>query len=117
MNIQKRTDGGIVVMDVAGEFFGGPETQALERAIAEEIAVGNVRILLDLSRCRTMNSTAFGVLIEGHHACDRMGGVIKLCGAGHRMKSLLGVLHGEQLFEHHATEAEALASFRERATA
>jgi anti-anti-sigma factor len=117
MSIQRRESAGIVVLDVAGEYFGGLETHALEQTLGDEIAAGNVLLLLDLSSCRAMNSTALGILIEAHRACEAQGGVIKVCGARGRMKALLRVLHVERLFEQYETSAEALASFVQRASA
>ena len=117
MIVRRREVDGVVVLDLAGEYFGGLETQELERAIADETASGRALLVLDLSRCRSMNSTAFGVLIEAHHACERLGGVIKLCAAQGRVQSLLDLLHARSLFELYPTELEARASFTARATA
>jgi anti-sigma B factor antagonist len=117
MSIHRREIDGIVVLDVSGQFFGGPETEALERAIANEIASGNPLLLVNLSECRAMNSTAFGVLLAAHRTCQAIGGVIMLCGAERRMKSLLNVLHVNQMFATYPSEAEALAAFAHRATA
>jgi anti-anti-sigma factor len=115
--VRRRELDGVVVLELDGEYFGGLETQELERALAHETAAGHALLVLDLAACRAMNSTAFGVLIEAHHACERLGGVIKLCGAHGRVRSLLDVVHAQSLFEIHPGEAEALASFASRATA
>lgn len=117
MRIQRRESAGVVILEIAGDYFGGLETHALEQALGDEMAAGNVLLLLDLSSCHAMNSTALGILIEAHRACEAQGGVMKLCGAQGRMKSLLNVLHVERLFEQYATEAEALASFVQQASA
>ena len=117
MSIQRRVVAGIVVLNVAGEYFGGLETHALEQTLGDEIAAGNTLLLLDLSSCRAMNSTALGILIEAHRTCEAQGGAIKVCAAHGRMKALLHVLHAERLFEHYESEAEALASFVQRASA
>ena len=117
MAARRREIDGIVLFDVSGEYFGGPETEALDRAIAKEIALGNLRLVLNLSECRAMNSTAFGVLLGAHRVCQAIGGVIKLCGAERRMKNLLSVLHVNQLLDHYPSEGDALAAFAHRATA
>jgi anti-anti-sigma factor len=117
MIVRKREIDGVVLVDVAGEYFGGTETQALQRALQEELASGRAAMLLDLSTCRSLNSTAFGVLIETHRACERRGGALKLCGARGRVKSLLDVLRARTLFEIYPDEVEGRASFAIRATA
>lgn len=115
--IHRRETAGIVVLELSGEYFGGLETHALEQALGDEIAAGNTLMILDLANCRAMNSTALGILIDAHRACEAQGGVIKLCAAHGRIKTLLDVLHVERLFEQHATEADARASFTQRASA
>jgi anti-anti-sigma factor len=117
MSTRRHENGPVVVLGLRGDYFGGPETDVLGRAIADEIARGNVLLLLDLRECRSMNSTAFGVLIEARRACAARGGALKLCGAERRIRSLLDVLHAEHLIEGYATEAEALVSFAQRASA
>ena len=117
MAIRKREVYGTTVLDVGGEYYGGKETDALDRAIANEIALGNLRIVLNLSQCRMMNSTAFGVLIGAHKVVEAMGGMITLCGAERRMKRLLAVLRVHELFDHYPTEDEALEALGPRATA
>ena len=117
MAILRREHDDIVIMDVSGEFFGGPETHALDRAISNEIALGNLQLVVNLSGCRAMNSTAFAVLMGAHRVIRAIGGEIKLCGAQRRMQNLLQVLHVNQLLEHHATEEEAVSAFEKRATA
>jgi anti-anti-sigma factor len=117
MAIRKREVDGIGVLDLVGDFYGGRETEALDRAIATEIALGNFVLVLNLAECRLMNSTAFGVLIGTHRVVEAMGGEITLCGAEGRMKHLLAVLHVGQLFAHFPTEDQALAAMGRRATA
>ncbi len=117
MTLRRRENDGIVVLSVAGEYFGGRETDALERAIQDEIERGNQWLVIDLSECRVMNSTAFGILIDAHRACAARGGLVKLCGAEGRMKNLLGVLQVERFIDHYASADEALASFTQRASA
>ena len=117
MSIQRREKAGIVTLVLAGEYFGGLETHALEQTLRDEIEAGNLLLILDLTSCRAMNSTALGILIEAHRACEAQGGVMKLCGAQARMKNLIHVLHVERMLESYPTEAEALVSFAERASA
>jgi len=117
MSIQRREVAGTVTLGLAGEYFGGLETHALEQTLRDEIAAGNVLLILDLASCRAMNSTALGILIEAHRLCEAQGGTVKLCGAQGRMKSLIHVLRVERMLESYATEAEAIASFAHRASA
>jgi anti-anti-sigma factor len=117
MGVRRKREGDIAVIQVSGEFWGGDETDQLRRAILDESAAGTTRLLLDLSECSMMNSTAIGVLVEGFRDFAPRNGVIKLCGLQRRMSSALVVAKLINIFGHYPTEAEALAAFVEPADA
>lgn len=111
MAVQRKTSGNITVLQVAGEFYGGDETDRLREAILAEAASGNVRLLLDLSECIHMNSTGLSVMVEAHRNYAARQGEIKLCGLQRKMKSQLVMTRLINIFGHYPTEAEALAAF------
>jgi len=112
MGIRRTTIGDdIVVLQVAGEFFGGDETDRLQEAIAKEEAVGNMKLILDLSNCSQMNSTALSVLVMAHKGYTARGAHIKLCGLQKKMTSLLVMTRLINVFGHYPTVEEAAASF------
>jgi anti-anti-sigma factor len=117
MSVRRREIGGVVVLDVVGEYYGGRETAILDRVLSEEVQAPIACLLVNLSECVGMNSTAFGVLFRAHHACRARGIRTKFCGAAGRMRALIQVLQAGVLLDHHGTEEEALAAFAERATA
>lgn len=111
MSVRRTTVGDITVLVVTGEFFGGDETDQLERAIAAEQTAGNTRLLLDLSQCSQMNSTALSVLVSAHKSYSARGAQIKLCGLQRKMTSLLVMTRLINVFGHYPTVEEAAASF------
>ncbi len=113
MSVRRREVGGIVVLYVGGEYYGGDETDALRKAILDQAAGGNSRMILNLSECGMMNSNALAVMVEAHRSYVSRGGEIILCGAERRMKSLLVVSRLYDLFRHYETDAEAIAAFAE----
>jgi len=62
MSVRRSTSGNITILKVGGEFFGGDETDLLRKAILDEAAGGNLRLLLDLSECSNMNSSGLAVM-------------------------------------------------------
>ena len=116
MSVRRRQVGEVIVLDVSGHFYGGRETAVLVRVLDEEIEVSS-SVLVNLSECTGMNSTAIGALFRVHDACQRRGASLKFCCAAGRMKSLLAILRAGALLDQHATEDEALAAFAQRATA
>ena len=111
MGVRRSMVGDITVLAVAGEFFGGDETDQLQGAIAAEQAAGNTKLLLDLSQCSQMNSTALSVLVVAHKSYTARGAQIKLCGLQKKMTSLLVMTRLINVFGHYPTVEEAATSF------
>lgn len=111
MAVRRRQIESIVVLYPKGNFFGDTETDDLQKAILDEAAGGNARLVLNLSECQALNSTALGVLMRGYANYKGRGGEIKLCGLGKRLKDLFTMTKLIMVFDHHETEDEALAAF------
>jgi anti-anti-sigma factor len=111
MGVRRKERSGITVLDISGEFYGDTETDELEAAIDEEIAGGRLHLVLNLTDCAMMNSSALRVMIKAKKACEGKGGAIRICGADQRMKRLLVVVRLYEWFDHYPTEAEAVAAF------
>src|SRR3989442_14897254 len=103
MGIGRTTRGGITVLRLAGEYFGGEETDRLRKAIRDEAASGNTQLLLDLTECSNMNSTALSVMVEAQKNYADRQGELKLCGLQKKMTSLLVVTRLIDLFGHYPT--------------
>jgi anti-sigma B factor antagonist len=117
MSVRKRAILSVVVLEVIGSFFGDAETDELAQAIAQVGAEGNRHLVLDLEECKVMNSTALSVLAQAHRDYAARGGVIRLCGLQKRMQNILSLTRLLDLFGHHPSLDEALASFAEAESA
>ena len=113
MAVRRKQVRSIVVLYPKGSFFGDTETDELQKAIMDEAAGGNSRLLLNLAECQALNSTAIGVLMRGYANYKGRGGEIKLCGLGKRIKDLFIMTKLIMVFDHHETEDEAIAAFAE----
>ena len=111
MSIRRRAIRSVVVLYPAGSFFGDEETDALQKAIMDEAAAGNQRMILNLSDCTALNSMAIGVLMRGFANYRSRGGEVKICGLGKRVRDLFTMTKLIMVFDHHETEEEALAAF------
>ena len=111
MAVRRKQVRSITVLSLKGSFFGDKETDELQKAIMDEAASGNTRMVLDMSDCEAMNSIAIGVLIRGYTNYKGRNGEVKLCGLGKRMKSIFVMTKLIMLFDHHDTEEQALAAF------
>ncbi len=111
MAVRRKQVQSIVVLYPKGNFFGDRETDDLQKAIMDEASGGNARLVLNLSECQALNSTALGVLMRGYANYKGRGGEIKLCGLGKRIKDLFTMTKLIMVFDHHETEDEAIAAF------
>jgi anti-sigma B factor antagonist len=109
--VRRKEVRSITVLSLRGSFFGDKETDELQKAIMDEAAAGNQRLILNLTECQALNSIAIGVLMRGFTNYKGRGGEIKLCGLGKRIKDLFTMTKLIMVFDHHETEEQALASF------
>jgi anti-sigma B factor antagonist len=114
--VRRKEIRSIVVLYPKGSFFGDKETDDLQKAIMDEAAGGNTKLLLNMSECQSLNSIAIGVLMRGYSNYKGRGGEVKLCGLGKRLKDLFTMTKLIMVFDHHETEEQALASFAEEAS-
>jgi len=114
--VRRKEIRSIVVLYPKGSFFGDKETDDLQKAIMDEAASGNTKLLLNMSECQSLNSIAIGVLMRGYSNYKGRGGEVKLCGLGKRLKDLFTMTKLIMVFDHHDTEEQALASFAEEAS-
>jgi anti-sigma B factor antagonist len=111
MAVRRKQVRTITVLYPKGNFFGDSETDELQKAIMDEAASGNLRLILNMAECHALNSIAIGVLMRGYANYRGRGGEIKLCGLGKRLKDLFTMTKLIMVFEHHETEEEAIAAF------
>ena len=115
MGIRRKTIGGVTVLGLVGEFYGGDETDQLSQAIADELAAGNTRMVLDLSQCSMMSSATLSVLVGAHKAYAERHAAVKLCGLQQRMTNMLITTRLINVFGHHPTVEAAISAFAESA--
>ncbi len=111
MAVKRKEVRSITVLSLKGSFFGDNETDELQKAIMDEAAAGNQRLVLNLTDCQALNSIAIGVLMRGYTNYKGRGGEIKLCGLGKRIKDLFTMTKLIMVFDHHETEEQAIAAF------
>ena len=111
MAIRRKQVRSVVVVYPKGSFFGDQETDEFQKALTDEAATGNTRLILNLIECQALNSIAIGVLMRGYSNYKGRGGDIKLCGLSKRLRDLFTMTRLIMVFDHHETEEQALAAF------
>ena len=113
MAVNRKQVRSISVLSLKGRFFGDRETDELEKAILDEAATGNTRLILNMNECEALNSVGIGTLMRGYANYKGRGGEVKLCGLGKRLKDLFTMTKLIFVFDHYDTEELALAAFAE----
>lgn len=111
MSIRRKDVQGVVILYPKGSFFGDQETDDLQKALVDEAATGNTRMILNMTECLALNSIAIGVLMRSYANYKGRGGQIKLCGLSKRLRDLFTMTKLIHVFDHHETEEQALAAF------
>jgi anti-sigma B factor antagonist len=109
--VKRKAVENVVVLYPKGNFFGDTETDDLQKAIMDEAAGGNTRLLLNMAECQALNSIAIGALMRGYANYKARGGEIKLCGLGKRLRDLFTMTKLIMVFDHHDREDQAVAAF------
>jgi len=115
MHVDRKTIRTITILYPKGEFWGGDETDELEKLILEESKAGNLKLVINLSHCTYMVSTAIGKLAMAKRDYDARQGRVVLCEMNRRLQTMLTVagliLRGGLTY--YPTETEALAGMAE----
>jgi anti-sigma B factor antagonist len=111
VSIRRKDVQGVVILYPKGSFFGDQETDDLQKALVDEAATGNTRMILNMTECLALNSIAIGVLMRSYANYKGRGGQIKLCGLSKRLRDLFTMTKLIHVFDHHETEEQALAAF------
>ena len=111
MAVRRKALGPVTVISMRGGFVGDKETDELEKALMDEAAAGNTKLVLDMRECEMMTSMAIGVLMRAYANYKGRNGEVKLCGLGQRLNSIFVVTRLIMLFDHHTDCEAAVAAF------
>ena len=102
---------GVAIADLVGDL----DTEAaykLESGLSDVISADGIKLLLNFSEVRIMNSTAMGVLLSTAEDARKRSGTMKLCCLSEHVREVLDLVGVSGLFEIFDTEEEAVQSFK-----
>lgn len=111
MTVRTRDIRSIHLIELSGRFFGDTETDELEHAIMDAARQGTKYLVLEMSACEVLNSTALGVIMRGVANFRGRGGDVRLAGLGKRLKDLFVMTKLIMVIDAHETREEAIAAF------
>jgi anti-sigma B factor antagonist len=80
----------------------------LRSAVADAVAAGHVRIVVDLGSCEFIDSSGLGAIIGGLKKARQAGGDLRIAGVGTQVATVLQLTNLDRVLRAHATVHEAL---------
>lgn len=112
MEVQSEWIGGVVVLVPTGP-LDLSSCDPLARTLADLVARGEVRLVVDLIEVPLLDSAGLGALVQGMKQARAAGGDLRLCGVQPEIRSVLVLTGLTKRLRVYADRAEAVA-FAER---
>jgi anti-anti-sigma factor len=111
MNIQENQINGILVISPEGKITLGDGDQELGEAVRGALEKGTRKIVLNMAKVITLDSSGLGELVGCYTSIKNRQGELRICGLNSRIFSLMQMTSLHSVFDVRDTEAEALAGF------
>jgi anti-sigma B factor antagonist len=117
LEIEKKTVGNIVVLEMTGRITLGRDCQQIEADVDELVRSRQTRIVFDLAKVKYMDSSGVGIMVMCSGKVKAGGGELRLAGATGVVDQTLKLTRMNLIVPMYATLAEALEGFSEAARA
>ena len=108
MQISKRKNGDVTVLDIKGKILIGEGITELREAIDNE---EGKHLLLNFEKVPYLDSTGLGEVVRSYTSVKNRGGVVKIVNLTNKVRDLLSVTKLITVFETFEDEEKAVASF------
>ena len=111
MQIDERSVGDVMVLDVKGKVTLGEGDEMLKDKVNSLVNQGHKKIVLNLAEVPYIDSAGLGEIVRTYTTVSRQGGSLKLLGLTKRITDLLSITKLLTVFETYETESDAVRSF------
>ncbi len=111
MQIKEQIEGDVVVLSLRGNLMGDPETGEFREKIKTLVQDGFLKIVLDVSKIKWLNSSGLGALISALATINNNGGDMRIANVTEKIKSLFMITQLIKVFKTFETAERAVASF------
>jgi len=112
MQIEERTIGDVVVLDLKGKVTLGQGDELLKDKVNSLVNQGHRKIVLNLAEVPYVDSAGLGEIVRTYTTVSRQGGKLKLLNLTKRIQDLLAITKLLTVFETYDTEQDAIGSFK-----
>jgi anti-sigma B factor antagonist len=111
MQIEERSIGDVIVLDLKGKITLGEGDELLKDKVNSLVNQGHKKIVLNLAAVPYIDSAGLGEVVRTYTTVSRQGGSLKLLNLTKRITDLLSITKLLTVFETFDTENEAVRSF------
>jgi anti-sigma B factor antagonist len=111
MQIEERTTGDVVLLDLKGKITLGEGDELLKDKVNSLVNQGHKKIILNLADVPYIDSAGLGEVVRTYTTVSRQGGALKLLNLTKRITDLLSITKLLTVFETFDSEGEAVRSF------
>ena len=117
MQIDERTIGDVVVLDIKGRVQLGEGDEMLKDKVNSLLNQGRKKIVLNLAEVPYIDSAGLGEVVRTFTTVSRQGGNLKLLNLTKRITDLLAITKLLTVFDAYDSEQDAVQSFSASAKA
>ncbi|HYJ45942.1 MAG TPA: STAS domain-containing protein [Pyrinomonadaceae bacterium] len=111
MQIEQRSAGEVIVLDLKGKMTLGEGDELLKDKINSLLQQGLKKVVLNLEEVPYIDSAGLGEIVRTYTTISRQGGSLKLLNLTKRITDLLSITKLLTVFETYENEADAVRSF------
>jgi anti-sigma B factor antagonist len=111
MQIEERSVGDVVLLDLKGKITLGEGDELLKDKVNSLVNQGHKKIVLNLADVPYIDSAGLGEVVRTYTTVSRQGGSLKLLNLTKRITDLLSITKLLTVFETFDSENEAVRSF------
>jgi anti-sigma B factor antagonist len=111
MQIEERTVGDVLILDVKGRITLGEGDELLKDKVNSLLNQGQKKIVLNLAGVPYIDSAGLGEIVRTYTTVSRQGGNLKLLNLTKRITDLLAITKLLTVFETYDSENDAVQSF------
>jgi len=111
MQIEERTVGDVMVLDLKGKITLGEGDELLKDKVNSLVNQGHKKIVLNLGGVPYVDSAGLGEIVRTYTTVSRQGGSLKLLNLTKRITDLLSITKLLTVFETFDSENDAVKSF------
>ena len=111
MKIATRERDGVTILEPKGKITIGVGDIALRDAVHDAVNGDSKKILINLAKVKTIDSSGIGELVAAFTTVTKAGGSLKLFGIPPKVSDILQITQLVTVFDILDTEDEAVASF------